>query len=155
MSLADVVASMEDKYKADAVFIDVGNMGSGVIDRLRQLGRSPIEIAFSMRPRDARYLNKRAEIWWMMKEWLDAGGALPTHDASANNIREDIIADLTAPEYYFTPNGKKVLESKEDMKKRGLPSPDKGDALALTFSAPVLPKEEQQEVKKDFNLFTW
>lgn len=155
MSLADVVASLEDKYKADAVFIDVGNMGAGVIDRLRQLGRSPIEIAFSMRPMDARYLNKRAEIWWRMKEWLDAGGALPTHDVSANNIREDLIADLTAPEYYFTPNGKKVLESKEDMKKRGLPSPDKGDSLALTFASPVLPKQEQREVKQDFDLFTW
>jgi hypothetical protein len=81
------------------------------------------------------YANKRAEMWGAMRDWLPYG-----------SLGEDpeLHADLTGLEYgYTTREGVDalILERKEDMKKRGLASPDDGDALALTFAYPVLPQE--------------
>ena len=77
------------------------------------------------------YGNKRAEMWGNMREWLK-GGAIP-------NDRE-LLADLTGVRYGYTiKQGRDaiILEKKEDMKKRGLASPDSGDALCLSFAYPV------------------
>ena len=128
MALADKVAQQIERFQPDAVFIDAGN-GSGVIDRLRQLHHDVIEVHFSGAPSQARYLNKRAEMWFEMRDWLRAGGVIP-------NI-VDLKQDLAAPTYRFTPADRIQLESKDDIKARGLPSPDLGDALALTFAFPV------------------
>jgi hypothetical protein len=128
MALADKVAQQIELFCPDAVFIDAGN-GSGVIDRLRQLHHDVIEVHFSGSPSQARYLNKRAEMWFEVRDWLRAGGAIPD--------LVDLKQDLAAPTYRFTPADKIQLESKDDIKGRGLPSPDLGDALALTFAFPV------------------
>lgn len=128
MVLADKVAQQIELFRPDAVFIDAGN-GSGVIDRLRQLHHDVIEVHFSGSPSAARYLNKRAEMWFELRDWLRAGGAIPD--------LVDLKQDLAAPTYKFTPADKIQLESKDDIKGRGLPSPDLGDALALTFAFPV------------------
>jgi hypothetical protein len=128
MALADKVAQQIELFRPDAVFIDAGN-GSGVIDRLRQLHHEVIEVHFSGSPSQARYLNKRAEMWFEMRDWLRAGGAIPD--------LVDLKQDLAAPTYRFTPADKIQLESKDDIKARGLPSPDLGDALALTFAFPI------------------
>lgn len=129
MRLAGLVAQYEDEYKADATFIDITGVGAGVVDRLRQLGRSPVGIQFGSAPIKITYKNKRAECWGEMKEWLEAGGVLP-------NIN-DLKKDLVGLQYYFDIAGKIQLERKEDMKKRGVRSPDLADALALTFASPV------------------
>jgi hypothetical protein len=68
-------------------------------------------------------------MWWDVREWLRAGGAIPD--------LVELKQDLAAPTYRFTPADKIQLESKDDLKARGLPSPDLGDALALTFAYPV------------------
>jgi hypothetical protein len=128
MALADRIAQIIEDWKPDAVFCDAGN-GAGVIDRLRQLHYDVTEVAFSASPAHARYLNKRAEMWWDVREWLRAGGAIPD--------LVELKQDLAAPTYRFTPADKIQLESKDDLKARGLPSPDLGDALALTFAYPV------------------
>ena len=128
MALADRIAQIIEDWKPDAVFCDAGN-GAGVIDRLRQLHYDVTEVAFSASPTHARYLNKRAEMWWDVREWLRAGGAIPD--------LVELKQDLAAPTYRFTPADKIQLESKDDLKARGLPSPDLGDALALTFAYPV------------------
>lgn len=128
MTLADKVAQEIERWQPDAVFIDAGN-GAGVIDRLRQLHHDVIEVHFSGSPSQHRYLNKRAEMWFEMRDWLRAGGAIPD--------LVDLKQDLAAPTYRFTPADKIQLESKDDIKARGLPSPDLGDALALTFAFPV------------------
>lgn len=128
MTLADKVAQEIERFQPDAVFIDAGN-GAGVIDRLRQLHHDVIEVHFSGMPSHARYLNKRAEMWFEMRDWLRAGGTIPD--------LVDLKQDLAAPTYKFTPADKIQLESKDDIKGRGLPSPDLGDALALTFAFPV------------------
>src|SRR5262249_35566644 len=81
--------------------------------------------------RNVAYANKRAEMWGSLREWLQAGAI--DHDP-------DLIADLVGVEYgYALRDGRDaiLLERKEDMKRRGLASPDNGDALALTFAYPV------------------
>ena len=110
------------------MFIDAGN-GSGVIDRLRQLHHDVIEVHFAGQPSEPQYLNKRAEMWWNLKDWIMQGAAIPD--------LVDLKQDLAAPTYKFTASDKMQLESKDDMKSRGLPSPDLGDALALTFAHQV------------------
>lgn len=129
MALSARVAQTIQSFRPDAVFIDAG-CGSGVIDRLRQLGFMVTEVPFGSAPLKAgRYANKRAEIWGEMAQWMKAGGALPKEAA--------LKADLCAPLYDFDASGKMRLESKEKIKERCGRSPDLGDALALTFAFPV------------------
>ncbi len=128
MTLADRIAGIIDRTEPDAVFIDAGN-GAGVIDRLRQLGYDVIEVNFGGSPTHPRFANKRAEMWWAVRDWIAAGGAIPD--------LIDLKQDLAAPVYYFSAPEKIQLEPKDDIKARGLPSPDLGDALALTFAYPV------------------
>ena len=135
MTLANRVAAKIAEWRPDAVFVDAGN-GSGVIDRLRQLGHNVVEVWFGGKPIDEAYRDKRAEMWSAMADWLRLGGAIPDDVA--------LKQDLAAPTYSFSPQGKRVLESKDDLKARGLPSPDLGDALALTFAAPVAPRSERE-----------
>lgn len=132
MQVASRVADEARTHKADAVFVDMG-MGAGVVDRLRQLnvpGVMGVEFgsaADGVRTGDAKgsYANKRAEMWGNMKDWLPFG-AIPDDNELAD--------DLIGPEYSFNIRDQIQLEKKEDMKKRGLASPDSGDALALTFA---------------------
>lgn len=128
MDLASRVAAKIEEWKPDAVFIDAGN-GGGVIDRLRQLGYDVIEVPFGGKATSNKFLNKRAEMWWEMREWLKLGGAIP------NSV--DLKQDMAAPIYWYDSAGRIQLEPKDEIKKRGLPSPDLGDALALTFAHPV------------------
>lgn len=111
------------------VFVDGGGVGGGVVDRLRQLGIDVIEVQFGAKADDQRkYANKRAEMWGRLREWLEIG---------CLEQDEDVAIDLTSVEYGFNIRDQVQLEKKEDMKKRGLSSPDDGDALALTFAYPV------------------
>ena len=147
MTLAGMAAREIDLTRPDAVFID-GGRGEGVIDRLRQLGYDVMEVNFGSRAvQDKRYVNKRSEMWDSVKAWLEAGGAIPNDS--------QLKGDLSAPMYSFDASGRMMLERKESIKERGLRSPDLADALALTFAAPVMPKDHQQQIKKDFELFTW
>jgi hypothetical protein len=129
MTLGGVLHQMWGEHNADAMFIDLG-WGAGIIDYLRSVGRDPIPVNFGGTSISNEYSNKRTEMWCEMKKWLDEGGHIPDE--------QDLIEDLVGPEFSFLPNGKKTLERKKDMKKRGLPSPDLGDALALTFASPVI-----------------
>lgn len=133
MDLASRVAAKIEEWKPDAVFVDAGN-GGGVIDRLRQLGYDVIEVNFGGKPNDPRYLNKRAEMWFEVRDWLKLGGAIP------NMV--DLKQDLAAPIYWYDSAGRIQLEPKDDIKKRGLPSPDLADALALTFAQPVVKRPQ-------------
>ena len=130
MELSGRVALMIDDAKPDATFVDEGGLGAGVVDRLRQLGYPVLGVNFGGRPMDARFANRRAEMWWLMAEWVKTA-CLPA--------TPELIPDLTAPTYtYANAAGKLALESKDDMRERGLPSPDIADALALTFAEPVM-----------------
>lgn len=138
MTLASRVAAVIDAWKPDATFIDAGR-GEGVIDRLRQMGHSVIEVNFGGKPINDHYVNKRAEMWDMMAQWLKSGGTLPNHP--------ELKSDLCVPTYDFDAAGRLRLESKDAIKERGLRSPDIADALALTFAAPVAPSHAWQAPK--------
>ena len=138
MALAGRVAEEHAQHRVDAVFVDGGGVGGGVVDRLRQLGVPVIEVQFggaadrvSLAEEPVASANKRAEMWANMRTWL-AHGAMPD-DA-------ELRADLTGPQYSFVIREGRdaiLLEPKEAMKRRGLASPDGADALALTFAYPV------------------
>lgn len=141
MTVAARVVELAQKHRPDAIFVDGGGVGGGVIDRLRMLKQPVIEVQFggaADRSHDTQegatvYANKRAEMWGTMRDWL-RGGAIPNDP--------ELLADLTGIEYgYAMFSGRDAiqLEKKADMKKRGLASPDNGDALALTFAYPVQP----------------
>lgn len=145
MLIAARVADLARQLAADAVFVDGGGVGGGVVDRLRQLKvRGVVEVLFGNTPDRAlaaagegeatRYANKRTEIWGYMRDWLPRGA-----------IEDDpeLHDDLTNIEYGYTGAGDDhmILEKKQSPRrvKLGLASPDNGDALALTFSYPVEP----------------
>lgn len=142
MALAGDVALQAQAFKPDAIFVDAGNIGAAVVDRLRQLGVENVyEVWFGAKGRDALWAgdlrvqtaNKRSEMWTNMRGWL-AGGAIPDE--------ETLAADLTGVEYGYAADQVSILlEKKEHMKARGLGSPDDADALALTFAEPVMPRE--------------
>lgn len=142
MQLAAHVARTIDDWKPDAVFVD-GGRGEGVIDRLRQLGYDNIiEVPFGGRPDDmAHYSNKRTEMWDRVLQWLKAGGCLPKS--------KDLQRDLVTPTFKFDAANRMVLEKKEDMKDRGMPSPDVGDGLALTFAYNVIPQHHKRDLSQD------
>lgn len=139
MTLAGDIALEAQKWRPEGIFVDAGNIGAAVIDRLRQLGIENVyEVWFGGKGRDAHWAanirvktaNKRAEMWTSMRSWLETG-AIPDE--------EDLEIDLTGPEYGYAPDQVSIqLEKKSDMKRRGLSSPDDGDALALTFAEPVM-----------------
>ena len=135
MDLAARVANLIEEHNPDAVFCDAG-AGSGVIDRLRQLSYDVIEIPFGGKAtKPEQYINRRTEMWWLMKQWIEEGGAIPNDTA--------LKQELATPIYWYDNVGRKVLESKDQIKKRlqGAGSPDLADALALTFALPVAKKE--------------
>lgn len=107
--------------------VDTGGVGASPVDWLRHNGYPVNAINFgSGATNTQRYKNLRAEMWGRMKEWIAQGGCLPQDS--------DLETDLTGVEYGYTPTNQILLEKKEDMKKRGMASPDNADALALTFA---------------------
>lgn len=121
----------------DMVFVDEGGVGGGVVDQLRerhvscigiQFGSAPDNYGFETKTEGERYANKRAEIWGALRGWLP-GGAIPPDP--------DLRQQAVGPMYAFNNKDAIQLERKADMKKRGLASPDRADALALTFAMPV------------------
>jgi len=131
VQVASMLASYEDAEKADAVFIDAG-YGTGVVSCGKSWGRQWRLVWFAEKSLDAGYLNKRGQMWGQMRDWLKDGGCIPNDPV--------LHADLIGPETVGRTDGKIQLESKKDMKKRGVKSPGRGDALALSFAFPVQQK---------------
>jgi hypothetical protein len=134
MELASRVANQIEEHQPDAVFCDAG-AGAGVIDRLRQLEYDVIEVPFGGKANKPNLnINRRTEMWWEMKEWVEQGGAIPDDQA--------LKQELGTPVYWFDSAGRRVLESKDQIKKRlqGAGSPDLADALCLTFASTVRKK---------------
>lgn len=144
--LASIVAELLDRHKPQACFIDEGSMGAGVIDRLVQLNRRVTAVNFGSKAgADSQYANKRAEMWGRLRDWLP-NGDIPDD----RELRDDLVG----PEYGFDRKERILLEKKEDMRRRGLASPDCGDALALTFAefvaAPDMPVDEYEYEEADY-----
>jgi len=131
MTLASEVSRLAQEYRPDSIMIDGGGVGGGVIDRCRQLGVDVVEVNFGSRAPRPGFANMRSYMWSALKDALADGISLPDDD--------DVRQDLIGPEYSFNARSEIVLERKDDMRKRGLRSPDLGDALALTYAYPVYP----------------
>lgn len=134
MEVAARVADAYQRWDADACFIDVGGVGAGVYDRCLALNLNVIPVDFGAKAlASERFEDRRSEIWWTMAQWMERACLPSKADA--------LKVDLTAPRYTFAnKRGRWQLESKDEMKKRGLKSPDEGDALAVTFANPVVPR---------------
>jgi hypothetical protein len=128
--LAQRVAEAAEKYKPDAIFVDGGGVGGGVIDALKAMNIKAFEVQAGSRADDTdKYLNKRVEIWALLREWLEIG-SIPDD--------KDLTDDLKSPDYEWHPTTNQLkLESKDHMKARGLASPDMAEALAQTFAKTV------------------
>jgi hypothetical protein len=134
MLVASQVAQEIDATGADACFVDEsGGYGAGVVDALRQINRDPVGVQFGGKATDPRYFNKRSEMYFELSRWLKAGGKLPD-DA-------ELKEELCATTYTFA-GDKFRLCSKDDIKVAIGRSPDKADALILTFAYPVMPKNQ-------------
>jgi hypothetical protein len=136
MALASKVVEEIDNYRPDAVFIDGVGVGGGVIDRVKQLrpDANIIDVVAGSSANDtAKYFNKRAEMWGLVRDYLKVGAELPPDN--------ELLEELQAVEYGFSPKQQIQIEKKEDMKARGLSSPDVADALCLTFAEQIIRKE--------------
>ena len=126
MAVAGLVISTakEESVKSENIFVDTIGYGAGVVDRLKEQGWyvSAVNVA-EVATDQERFANQRAEIFFKLKDWLKTG-SLPN---------DDDFYELANIKYTYNSKGKIILESKEDMKKRGLDSPDVADALALTM----------------------
>ena len=135
MRVAQAVAYQINDWEPDAVFIDgTGGYGAGVIDVLRDMGYHVTEVQFGSKANDARFKNKRTEMWWEMAQWLKQPNTVLPDD-------QNLAAELAAVKYDI--GGAKdslALEPKDDMKKRMRRSPDRSDALAVTFFMTVQAK---------------
>lgn len=137
---ARVVADLEDEHKADAVFVDAG-YGTGIVSAGQGMGRDWTLVWFAGASADIGCLNKRAEMWKAARDWLKSGGALPDDP----QLRDE----LQAPEIVPRADGKVQLESKKDMKARGVPSPNRADALVLSFAFPVVKRNPLDACRND------
>jgi hypothetical protein len=126
--VANIIGTIEDAEKTDAVFIDAG-YGTGIVSAGRTLGRNWQLVWFAGKSADPGCLNKRAEIWKLMRDWLKSGGAIPRDSGLYN--------DLIGPETVARADGMIQIEPKETMKRRGLRSPNRADCLAISFAYPV------------------
>ena len=130
MQLAGWVAAAIRECSPAQVYVDEIGVGAGVVDRLRELGHPVrgVNVAHKAR-QDGLYLNLRAEGYWTLRQRFMSGSiSIP-----ADN---QLVGELAALRYGYDSQGRLRMESKDEMRKRGLPSPDKADALMLAFLAP-------------------
>jgi phage terminase large subunit-like protein len=127
------VATAIQKHKADACFVDTtGGYGGEVVSRLNDAGFAAMGVVFSDKPDNERFLNRRAEMWFKMAEWLREG-SIPNQSA--------LVSELCAPTYHNNNASMRLqLEGKKDIRERIGVSPDIADALAITFAYPVAPR---------------
>lgn len=137
VTLAGKVAELAMFYNVAAIFIDETGMGAGVVDMVRKMMPHLLVMGINNGGKADRYLMgsdmpasayKGDEMWVAMRDWLKTG-AIPDDP--------ELRAELTGRQYGYNPKTEIVLEKKDDMRKRGLSSPDNADGLALTFAYPV------------------
>lgn len=134
MEITGAVHTLIKKESPSRVYIDVIGLGAGVYDRLVELGHEDVVVAVNAAEGaldSEHYYNKRAELWGEMREWLEGE---PSKDIPDD---DELASDLCSLKYKYTSSGQYQLEKKEDAKRRGIRSPDVGDALALTFNSPI------------------
>lgn len=148
VAVAERIISIYHQTKPHSIFVDAGQ-GQGVIDILRRALPCVYEIPFggaALNP--AQFYNRRSEMWFLLREWIRAGGAIPNDSV--------LVGEISSPVYGFDAKGRITLEKKEEIKARLGRSPDIADSLALTFALPVLPEtaHRQQYADQPSNLLS-
>lgn len=129
MELAGRLKTIIERERPAKVCIDSIGIGAGVVDRLHEMGFNVVEgvnVARTANDKE-RFGNLRAELWSDMRDWLC--GELPVQIPD----NDELHRDLCGLGYKHKSNGQLLIESKIDLKKRGFPSPDIGDAMSMTF----------------------
>ena len=140
MEVVGHVIDAIEEFKPALVAIDEGGLGAGVVDRLKEQRYKIRGVNFgSKASKQLMYGNKRVEIWGAMREWLK-DASLPAD----RFLKTDLIGPRVKPDS----KGTLFLESKKDMKSRGLASPDAADAIALTFAFPLGHREARVDNKR-------
>lgn len=122
-----------DIDRPETIYVDSIGIGAGVADRLRELGLPAVDInvaeSASMK---TKYLRLRDELWWTMKKWFES---MNVRMSCENSALSDLIeSEICAPLQVFTDSGKDAVETKKQMRTRGIRSPNIADALCLTFA---------------------
>lgn len=116
------------REKPAAILVDVIGIGAGVVDRGKEIGLPVVGINVAESPSvDGQYARLRDELWFAGREWLERRDCKFADD-------DALIAELTTAKYSVLSNGKLKVEGKDEMKKRGVASPNRADAWLLTFA---------------------
>ena len=136
IQVADRVAKIADARKPDGIIIESVGPGIGVIDQLKARNYR-VHRAYPGAPHASQhYVNNRAEWWSQMRDWIYEHGCIPED--------KELYQQLTQVQYTLSRHsGKTLIESKEDMRKRGLPSPDRADMLMLTFAIKIARRDRR------------
>ena len=136
MEVARYIATLANEHKPVVIFVDVIGIGSGVYDRLEELGYPviPVNVAETPAQDPQMYKRLRDELWGNMRTWLEQ-----RRGKLWDNAELDLIGQLTTPKYRILEGakGKVQIETKDEMKKRGVDSPNIADAAIMTFAEPV------------------
>jgi hypothetical protein len=133
MTVVGHIIEIIEEFKPALVVIDEGGLGAGIVDRLKEQRYKIKGVNFGNKSsKPIMYGNKRAEMWGQMREWLKSA-SIPKD----RFLKTDLISPMMKPDS----RGTIFLESKKDMKARGLASPDAADAICVTFAFPVAHRE--------------
>ena len=140
MTVVGHIIEVIEEFKPTLVVIDEGGLGAGIVDRLKEQRYKVKGINFGNKSKNPiMYGNKRAEMWGSMKDWLKTA-SIPLD----RFLKTDLISPMMKPDS----KGTIFLESKKDMKARGLASPDAADAICVTFAYPVAHREAREPTQR-------
>jgi len=140
MTVVGHIIEVIEEFKPTLVVIDEGGLGAGIVDRLKEQRYKVKGINFGNKSKNPiMYGNKRAEMWGAMKDWLKTA-SIPLD----RFLKTDLISPMMKPDS----KGTIFLESKKDMKARGLASPDAADAICVTFAYPVAHREAREPTQR-------
>jgi hypothetical protein len=133
MYTANQISEFATLYKPKLICVDGVGLGAGLVDRLQAMGYgNVIDVNSGRNATDkVRFGNFKAEIWQRMRNWI--------RDRAAFEYHKELFDDLTAVQYDFDKRDRLIIETKDSLRERNLPSPDLADALALTFAILTAP----------------
>lgn len=124
----------EPSERPSSIFVDVIGIGAGVADRLREMGLPIVDVNVAESPSmSGKYVRLRDEIWWAFKTWLETGNTAIDCDGD-KALADNVESEVCAPLQKFTDSGKDAVESKKEMRARGIRSPNIADAACMTFA---------------------
>lgn len=138
MRTTGAVAQLLQGQRGSLAVVDTIGVGAGVFDRLREQGLEAVPFQGSEKARRPdRFANCRAESYWRLRELFRAGAV------DIDPADEELAAQLLSIRWFVNSRGRTQIESKDDMRKRGLPSPDRADALAMAMTRSSFPSAEE------------